>query len=161
MKNKNVEIVELNYKEAVKGINHEMLEKVTSEWYDYVMGLPENYKITYLAVILNNQIYNGGFQQYFYNGYGQFASETINVLNRIGAPKKAGLLKQAIDAVNVNQYPDDLFREKILKRELENLWDEKEDDIIDKLDDLYYEADNADEETIALLTNFLTNYRQN
>jgi hypothetical protein len=159
MIDENFEIVRINYEKATSGINQEMLEKVNSEWYDYVMALPENYKITYLAVILNDQVYNGGFHQYFYNGYGQFASETIDVLQKIGAPKKAGLLKQAIDAVNVNQYPDDLFREKILKRELENLWDEEGMDVLDKLDNLYDDADNADEETIDLLANFLTNYK--
>ena len=76
-------------------LREEWLWENSSNWYDYILSLPEQLRTTYLVVIYHNQVFNGGHDQWFTNHYGQFATETINSLILIGANSKAHLLKQA------------------------------------------------------------------
>jgi hypothetical protein len=150
----NQEIIEKKYLEAVKGIKEEWFTEVTAEWYNYIIELPEDLLTTYLVIVLHNQVFNGGFHQYFVNGYGQFASETIEALERIGASKKAGYLKNAFEIVNSENDIDVVFREKLLSREIKELF--IEDDLFDPLDELDTQYYNEEKESIEdLLANYL------
>ena len=44
---------------------------------------------------LANEIYNGGFMQYFHNSSGEHAKSMIDVLRSIDAPKAADIVEQA------------------------------------------------------------------
>lgn len=88
-------IIEQNYAEAIKGLREEWLNEPGVQWFNYVVNLREQLQTTYLVIVLDNQVINGGLHQYFVNGYGQFAEETIDALIRIGAIEKAELLKKA------------------------------------------------------------------
>lgn len=150
----NSEIIEKKYAEAVQGIKEEWFQKTNPRWYDYVISLPDTLRITYLIVILHNQVCNGGFHQYFVNGYGQFAGETVKALIDIGAFKKSNLLKEALSIVNSPNHSDRVFREKLLKKEIDALF--VDDDLYDPLDNLdskYYETN--DEDTYQLLGDYL------
>jgi len=48
--------------------------------------------------LLESEVNNGGFDQYFINSAGDHAVEALESLWRIGAPKALALLQQAIDA---------------------------------------------------------------
>ncbi|MBK7884944.1 MAG: DUF4375 domain-containing protein [Chitinophagaceae bacterium] len=111
----NKEIIEKKYIEAVRGIKKEWYDKADSKLYNYIINLPILLQITYLIVILDNQIFNGGIHQYFVNGYGQFAEETIEALFKIGAKKKAYIIQKALLLVNSEQYSIEIFREKFIK----------------------------------------------
>lgn len=39
-------------------------------WFDFVMKIAAPERFTYMILIMHNQILNGGYHQYFYNGYG-------------------------------------------------------------------------------------------
>lgn len=141
----NEEIIKRRYAEAVKGIKVEWFTTANSQWYDYIINLAEELKITYLIVVFHNQIFNGGFHQYFVNGYGQFAKETIESLIKIRALKKAILLKEAFKKVNVENSTDFFFREKILNKDIKELF--IGDDLfgpLSKLDSQYYAQENED-----------------
>ncbi|MPT34194.1 MAG: DUF4375 domain-containing protein, partial [Flavobacterium sp.] len=99
-------LIEEKYAEAVKGIKEkeEWSNEPNTKWYKYIIGLPVQLQICYLIVVFHNQIFNGGFHQYFVNGYGQFAKETIDALKTIGALKKAELLEEALKIVNSESY---------------------------------------------------------
>jgi hypothetical protein len=95
--------------------------------------------------VLHNQVFNGGFHQYFVNGYGQFANETINALIEIGALRKAELLKEALDKVNVENNSFEIFREKLIAKDIEALFVGNDlYDPLDKLDNSYYDSEEED-----------------
>lgn len=83
------DLIDFVYESAVKGLKDEWLESGSSKWYEYIINLPEKEKVIYTVAILDMKINNGGFNQYFVNGYGQFARETIKSLELINANKTA------------------------------------------------------------------------
>ena len=153
-------IINKKYAEAVKGIKEEWLKTTDSRWYDYVVGLPADLQVTYLVVVVHNQVFNGGVHQYFLNGYGQFAKETISALTKISALKRAELLVKALKIVNRENDPDHVFREKLLKKDLRSLF--IDDDLFEPLNqfDVQYYAhdDRGEEDIVQLLTNYLQDH---
>jgi hypothetical protein len=148
------DIINQVYAEAVKGLKAEWFEDASTKWYDYIVSLPINLKLTYLVIVLENQVYNGGLHQYFVNGYGQFVEETIEALVRIGATMKAELLAKAYDLVNDAHLPLPIFRERLLKGDIDALFVGDElFEPLDKLDTQYY-SDEA-EDVVQLLANYL------
>jgi hypothetical protein len=117
-----------------------------------VDGLKGPAKTTYLIGILNKQIMNGGFIQYYDNSYGQFAYETLMALKEINASGTHDLLKASLEIINPNGKTNSDFRKLIITREynIDTITEEK----LDKLDDKYYNlADTEDLEQ--LLGNYL------
>ncbi len=150
----NIEIIEREYEEAVKGLNKEWFYSRDGHWYDYITSLPLKLKITYLIVVFHNQVFNGGLHQYFVNGYGQFAKETIDALIEIKAIKKAEVLSAAYKIVNVKNYNYKSFRKNLLERKIDELF--VSDDLVIPLDDLdnkYYDTETED--LVELLSNYL------
>ncbi len=139
------ELIEEKYAESVKGIKEEWFNEPNTKWYEYIIGLPIQLQICYLIVVFHNQIFNGGFHQYFVNGYGQFAKETINALKSIGALKKAELLEDALEIVNSENYSEGTFRMKLLEKQIPQLF--FKDDLfepLDNMDNIYYTDVNED-----------------
>lgn len=109
-----------NIKEELKG---DELEKVTPKA-----------NIEELEVEVNN----GGFNQYFSNSSGQNCFATLRGLKKNKKSKTAKLLKNAIDLINPNQLSERVLIEKIRKREVEELDDEKVKAELEKLDEMFY-----------------------
>jgi hypothetical protein len=61
----------------------------------------------YLNQSLEREVNNGGFDQFFFNSSGNFAHETVDSLEAIGAKKTADLLREAIDAFPESRVPKD------------------------------------------------------
>ncbi len=151
---KNSKLIEKSYSDAVKGIKKDWFLNSNTNWYDYVVNLPIHLKVTYLVVVLHNQVFNGGFHQYFVNGYGQFAVETIKALIDIGAFKRSNLLEAAYKIVNSNNLCTEFFRKQLLDKEIKLLFVTDEFYApLDELDNEYYSID--DEEIEELLGNYL------
>jgi len=131
-------IIQKKYAEAVSGIEEEWFNTIDTRWYDHVSALPADQRTTYLIVILHTQTVNGGFHQYFINGYGQFANETIAALETIGASAKAQLLGRALRLVNAERLPDAVFRALLLKKKFEPLLGDDLDTPLNELDKEYY-----------------------
>lgn len=153
----NPQIIQQYFEKATLGIKNEWLisDHANDSWYEYIVNLDLKPKVAYMLLIFHNQVYNGGFHQYFVNGYGQFAKETVECLNKIGAIKKAQLLQQALDIVNYEKNSDIMFRKKLLKKSIKALFIE---DVLfeslDKLDFEYYSLDEV-EDIESLLGNYL------
>lgn len=158
MKLSHADIIAKNYAEAVKGIESDWFQSANPKWYDYIMKLPLRLRVTYLVVIMHNQIFNGGFHQYFANGYGQFARETIDALIEIGAMRKAELLQAALEKVNADDDTDAIFRQRLLKRDIKPLF--VYDDLFKPLKALNDQYDDIDEEEDIeqLLGNYLQRF---
>jgi hypothetical protein len=152
---KNSELIEKTYSEAVKGIKEDWLLNSNTNWYDYVINLPIQLKVTYLVIVLHNQVFNGGFHQYFVNGYGQFAKETIIALSDIGGFRRSALLENAFKIVNANNISIEVFRKQLLDKVIEPLFTTDElYDPLDELDTEYYNI--VDEEIEGLLGDYLS-----
>jgi len=90
--------------------------------------------VLYVAM-LEGQVNNGGFDQYFFNSSGEYAHETLRALEEIDAPKMAELLNQAIQLFPTLPIPKDTeIRREFLIELPENISDKW-----DKLDDKFYE----------------------
>jgi hypothetical protein len=111
------ELINTYYKEAVKGINENTL-KDENTWYQYVVNLPEHLAIIYTIAIFDSQVINGGLHQYFLNGYGQFASITIENLKKIKAFKIANILSKALLEINNENLDANIFRKKVFNKQV-------------------------------------------
>ena len=115
-----------------------------SRWREVVNELPEQVARVYRVGILNVQVMNGGFIQYFDNGYGIFANETLDDLAVLQATQTHVLLKNALEIINPKNYTGEPFVHYILRRE----FDVNYDDIIkqlERLDSLYYGLEGTEE----------------
>jgi hypothetical protein len=151
---KDVSFIEKQYDEIISGIKPEWV----SEWEpisEYLHTLPDWKQAIYLVVNLDNQVFNGGFHQYFTNGYGAFAEEAIKVLKMIGATDTANIVKQAYDIVNADHDVQAVFREKIFKKRYRQLI--ISDSLFEPLDRLDKAYANNGEDVIELLLSFVEN----
>lgn len=153
----NQELIEKTYLESTKGIKEEWFVSEVPHWYSYVVNLPKYLQVTYLTVVLENQVLNGGFHQYFVNSYGQFSKETIDALIEIGAFKKSNLLDKALNIVQDENMIDIEFRKELVNKTLEKLFvDDDLFDPLEKLDDIYYSIE--DEDIAILLGDYLNKH---
>jgi hypothetical protein len=60
-----------------------------------VGGLPAGIRATYLTWIVEAEVNNGGFNQYYFNTEGRFASEAVGAFEYFGASEHAALMKAA------------------------------------------------------------------
>jgi PBP1b-binding outer membrane lipoprotein LpoB len=86
---------------------------------------------------LEMEINNGGFNQYFINS-GQNCYETLKALKKNGKVETAKLLESAINLINPNHISENDFIEKLRKREVEELYNDKISAKLNKLDAEFY-----------------------
>jgi hypothetical protein len=72
---------------------------------DNVEALTPSAKVLYMVQLLDGEVFNGGFHQYFSNSPGKHAHETLAALRELGAPRAAGLLQRAIDTFPNKRVP--------------------------------------------------------
>ncbi len=65
--------------------------------YDKIKKMSRGFQYIYAVWLLEGEINNGGFNQYFYNSSGLFAEEAYTGCINIGAKKTAEIVKKAID----------------------------------------------------------------
>lgn len=83
------------------------------------------------------EVNNGGLNQYFLNT-GQNCFETLRELEKTKKVKTAAILKQAIALINPRKLSEKALVEKLRKREVEELFDDKISDLLNKLDEEFY-----------------------
>jgi hypothetical protein len=76
-------------------------------------------KALYLIEILEMEINSGGFNQYFFNSYGEFAHETIAALTDIKAYKTSKLLQTAVSPFPNKTVPKDTKERQKIVNEIE------------------------------------------
>src|ERR1051326_3648521 len=93
------------------GENSNNIEKIVST-------LPPSFQMVFLTFLLENDVNNGGFNQYFFNSSGQYAYQTLDALKLIGADVHYMLLQKAI-AIHLgeqeNQKLQSLYSQNALK----------------------------------------------
>jgi len=133
------DLVDFYYSNAVKGIREEWFIEFDESWYNYILSLPEKEKVTYHVAILDEEVGNGGFNQYFINGYGQFAKDTIASLKLINANKSSSILEKVYELINEEKLSDKIFRQKVLSNSIDELYnsDSELNNLLYELDDQY------------------------
>lgn len=114
------------------------LSSALCDWTDYgesLDGLSPEAQTFYLCDILEMQVNNDGFVGFIFESYGQWAPETVDALETIGAPQTADILRRAIALL-----PDGVCPRDYTQR----------NDLLFEDEDKYYTAYNAlDEEFYA------------
>ena len=89
----------------------------------------------YVVGLLDSEVNNGGFSQYFWNTEGQFAANTLEVLKRIGAKETASLLGRAVKLYGAPPSGDvEEWYDRLEKVESEHA------DVLEDLDEHFYEV---------------------
>ncbi len=148
------DLIDKYFQQAVKNLKEEFFLNYEL-WDEYVSGLPEANKIVYLITVLHDQVFNGGFHQYFLNSYGMFSQETIVCLDKIGAKKTSALLSEVHGYVNYLKLDGPTFKKRVFDKNLDKIvnFDDELYDILDSKDDIYYDLD---EDLEKLLSNYLS-----
>ena len=63
---------------------------------EILRGLSKGFQAVYVSWLVEAEVMNGGFNQYFWNSSNQFAEATAAALREIGAPQAAILMEQAL-----------------------------------------------------------------
>ena len=101
------------------------------EYGDAIEKLNEYERIFYVVQLLETEVNNGGFAQYFFNSAGDFANELIDALTKIEAFKTVEICKKALLIYDGKVPTDKEKREEVLL----NL---DCDDILSECDDAFY-----------------------
>jgi len=118
------------------------------EYGDKIDRLNESQKVLLIVENLEREINNGGFNQYYFNSSGNYANETIDALNKIGANKTAEIVEKANSEFKNGTVPKDRVERQ---NELE-LIEEKAEENWNKCDYEFYEyQDNLTELLIAFV----------
>jgi hypothetical protein len=65
--------------------------------YDIVTKLPNGLRYLFASLQLENEVYNGGFNQYFYNTGGEFIDEAIAAFNYFNLVRITEIVTKAAD----------------------------------------------------------------
>lgn len=79
---------------------------------DAVLSLPSAFRTVYLSWLVEAEVLNGGFNQYFWNSSSDFADLTPAALTEIGSPEAARIMRQAIVTANAEWPITSRFREE-------------------------------------------------
>ena len=96
--------------------------------------LSEAERIFYITQMLEIEVNNGGFSQFFFNSSGDFSNELVSAFTAIGANKTAAICQKAIDAFGCD-IPVNRDERIELLNELEN---DNIDKVFDECDDAFF-----------------------
>jgi len=123
------------------------------QWKKIISEVSLSSRVTYHTGILNQQVLNGGFIQYYDNGYGIFAYETLGSLQLLKADLTKELLQKSLAIINPGNYRGDHFDQYISSNEYHADWQTMAEKL-DKLDSEYYQLEHK-ENLEQLLATFL------
>ncbi len=117
---------------------------------DDLEKLNEHERVLFVTQILEGEVNNGGFSQFFFNSSGDFSNELVDAFTKIGALKTAEICKGALTLFPDN-VPTDRSERQDLLEELDC------DNALEKYDEAFFEyEDNLHE----LNTAYITKYRE-
>lgn len=87
---------ELEY-EVYMYIHNKLIGEDYDKEYEIVTKLPIGLKYLFASIQLENEVYNGGFNQYFYNTGGEFIDEAIEAFHYFGLPQIAEIAVKAAE----------------------------------------------------------------
>jgi hypothetical protein len=113
----------------------EIIWKKTEQSDDNFSNLTSPEKVFIFIDMLEAQVNNGGFDQFFFNSTGTYAHECLDAYNEIGAFKTAEIIYEAIRNFPELPVPKDTATRRLLMQNLDN----KIVEAWNALDDKFYE----------------------
>ena len=114
----------------------EYVDKATDKYISRGSSVLDHNELVLLSVwLLEAEVNNGGFNQYYWNSAGELATETVKSLNEIGAIETASIVEAANSNFPNSFPPKDREERQNLLEELENSGSLK----LDSLDNEFYE----------------------
>jgi len=119
---------------------HDLATRVYSEEVGFA-SLRESEQLYFAIVLLDGEVYNGGFDQYFFNSSGDYFDYAIKGLTEIKAVTSLRLLQEAKIASFGNEtfIADIDERRRLLISRMESEADAEVQAKLNQLDDAYYE----------------------
>lgn len=97
-------------------------------------ALSDAERVFYITQILEMEVNNGGFSQFFDNSSGDFSNELVDAFTTIGANKTAAICQKAIDAFG-RDIPVDRDERQEMLDELES---EEFEEALGECDDAFF-----------------------
>jgi hypothetical protein len=147
-----VKLPSKNIPEEVKfliGVSEKVFARSEKVGFD---GLTDPERVFYCVWILEGQVNNGGFDQFFFNSSGNYSTETVDALEKIGAAKTAGIVRRA-NSVFKNGQPS---KNWTARQEELLAMPESVTQILTQLDKEFYKYE---EDLSKLLYEFVTKHR--
>lgn len=116
--------------ESIAKIQDILLKK--TQLYEDFENLNEAEKTFLYVEILEAEINNGGFDQYFFNSSGDHANETLESLKKIGALKTAKIVEEAFSYFPEVPIPKDNNKRRKLLEKIDTQTSEKWNELDDK-----------------------------
>lgn len=114
----------------VIALNQYIVEKC--QYGDNISVLSEPERVFYVGQILEMEVNNGGFSQYFFNSSGDFANEIVSAFTKIGAVKTAEICKKAVSIYDGEVPADRDEREDVF------IDDEELSAVLEECDDAFF-----------------------
>jgi hypothetical protein len=113
------------------------IEKRPEKEVEIVRAFPKGLRMIYTTRVLDDEVNNGGFNQYFWNTSGAFANEALDGLVMIGAIERAQLMREAIDTYEDERKELQKYR---AQNTLEAFSESYKHTSLGKLDQRYYRS---------------------
>lgn len=94
-------------------------------------------RVFYINQLLEMEVNNGGFFQFFYNSSGNFANEVVDSISKIKADRVVEIYKKALEFFK-GEVPTDI-------EERRDLLDEVDEEIFDALDREFYNFEDEND----------------
>lgn len=107
---------------------------------DYVRTLTPGMRMAWGVFMVDGEVNNGGFNQYFWNGSNEYVHEAREGFRLIGAFEHARLLDEAVERFEKHAQTLEPFHERGTIEAFSESYDE---DVFTDLDDRYFELDAA------------------
>ncbi len=130
-----------------QGFYKRFVEIVTNVDSDRFTELEPEARDIYVVGLLEGEVNNGGFSQYFWNTEGQHAAVTVDVLKRVGAKETASLLRRAMKLYGAPPSDDlDEWYDRLERVDSEH------EETLAELDEHFYEG--ADDLPVLVMKHF-------
>ncbi len=112
-----------------------LINKTTDKYFDKGFAyLSEHEKVLFCVWMLETEVNNGGFNQFYWNSAGDFSIETVESLNKIGAVETSSIVQAANDNFGEAGPPKERINRQEVLEELEDKGALK----LDSLDEEFY-----------------------
>jgi len=108
--------------------------------HDFVMSLTPGQQAVYVTYIVDGEVFNGGFNQFYFNSSGEFADMSEQAYRTLGANRYADLVHRA--NVLYDSIKDDLG--KYDDGTIESFSESNKDNPLNLLDDEFYQIDTIE-----------------
>jgi hypothetical protein len=116
----------------------ECLRQSPADQFGAFKSLPRGMQYVYSTILLEGEVENGGFNQYFFNIASDYALEALDGYKRIGAVDHATLVRQAIAVYHRERW----FHFRIrLRRSLESFFESYKHTRLSEVDAIFFELD--------------------